>query len=173
MLASLSASCSRNYTQATRRAIFLGQGPVRWSWSAPQGFAKTKIVCTLGPASSEATVLRDMVTKGMDVCRLNFSHGKHADHVEVAKRIREVGRDTGLGISILCDIQGPKIRVGPMQQQIIAHVNDHVLVTDQEIEGGGEALATTAPDQPVARLQIRLPGLCDTLKSGDPVFIND
>ena len=73
---------------------------------------KTKIVATLGPASAAKEVLREMMLSGMDVCRLNFSHGAHADHAERVKSIRAVEERHGRPIGIIADLQGPKLRVG-------------------------------------------------------------
>src|SRR6478736_1757637 len=72
----------------------------------------TKIVATLGPASSEAAVLERMIHPGVDVVRLNFSHGTADDHLGRAKLVKELATKTGRTVAILCDLQGPKIRVG-------------------------------------------------------------
>ena len=73
---------------------------------------RTKIVCTIGPASSAAQQLEKLVAAGMDVARLNFSHGSHAEHAEVIQRLREGEERWGRPIAILQDLQGPKIRLG-------------------------------------------------------------
>ena len=72
----------------------------------------TKIVATLGPASSDHAVLERMVRAGVDVVRLNFSHGTAEDHRNRAELVREVARSVGRTVAIMCDLQGPKIRVG-------------------------------------------------------------
>jgi pyruvate kinase len=72
----------------------------------------TKIVCTIGPASQSRTVLERMVSAGMNVARLNFSHGTYADHTQLIKTIRTVAKKTGQPIAILQDLQGPRIRIG-------------------------------------------------------------
>src|SRR6478672_3615976 len=72
----------------------------------------TKIVATLGPACSQPEVLRRMLAAGVDVVRLNFSHGASADHVELARLVREVARSQGREVAIMADLQGPKIRIG-------------------------------------------------------------
>jgi pyruvate kinase len=72
----------------------------------------TKIVATLGPASSEPVVLEKMIRAGVDVVRLNFSHGTADDHLKRADLVKEIGRKTGRTVAIMCDLQGPKIRVG-------------------------------------------------------------
>ena len=72
----------------------------------------TKIVATLGPASSDPAVLERMMRAGVDVVRLNFSHGTAADHEKRAELVRDIGRRTGRTVGIMCDLQGPKIRIG-------------------------------------------------------------
>ena len=77
--------------------------------------SKTKIIATLGPASSDKEVLRKMFKAGLDVCRINFSHSKHEKAAEIIKTIRELNSETGMDIAILADLQGPKLRVGEME----------------------------------------------------------
>ena len=75
---------------------------------------KTKIVCTLGPASREVEVLEELINRGMDVARLNFSHGSHDDHRQTYTNVREAARRAGRAVAVLQDLQGPKIRVGKL-----------------------------------------------------------
>ena len=75
----------------------------------------TKIVATLGPASSSAEVLERMMRAGVDVMRLNFSHGTAQDHIDRAALIREVSKKVGKEVAIMADLQGPKIRVGQIE----------------------------------------------------------
>ncbi|HIX54423.1 MAG TPA: pyruvate kinase [Candidatus Sphingobacterium stercoripullorum] len=75
---------------------------------------RTKIVATLGPASANKETLKNMVFKGVDVCRLNFSHGSQEDHLQLINTIKELNQEHGLNIGILADLQGPKIRIGQM-----------------------------------------------------------
>ncbi len=77
---------------------------------------RTKIVATLGPASVDKKVLTEMITLGVDVCRLNFSHGSQEDHLEAIKTIREINKEHGTNVGILADLQGPKIRIGKMKE---------------------------------------------------------
>src|SRR3954469_7165189 len=72
----------------------------------------TKIVATLGPSSSSPAVLERMVRAGVDVVRLNFSHGTAEDHLRRAELVKEISRKVGRTVAIMCDLQGPKIRVG-------------------------------------------------------------
>ena len=73
---------------------------------------RTKIVCTLGPSSNKKYQIKELVDNGMNVARLNFSHGTNKDHAKMIIYIREVADETGKTVSILMDLQGPKIRVG-------------------------------------------------------------
>ena len=75
---------------------------------------KTKIVATLGPATADKEVLKQMILDGLNVCRLNCSHGSHEDHKKSIELIREINKETGLNVSILADLQGPKIRTYEM-----------------------------------------------------------
>ena len=79
----------------------------------------TKIVATLGPASSDAAVLRPLLAAGVDVVRMNFSHGTAQDHLARAELVREISRELGLTVGIMCDLQGPKIRIGKFQDSRI------------------------------------------------------
>ena len=95
---------------------------------------KTKIVATMGPASTASKeVLRSMILEGVDVCRLNFSHGSHEDHLRTINMIREINREEGLHISILADLQGPKIRIGEVENNAV------------ELADGSKLVITTSP----------------------------
>ena len=97
---------------------------------------RTKIVATIGPSSSSKEVLKDMILAGMNVCRLNFSHGAYEDHSEVIKNIRALNVKLGLNVAILADLQGPKIRTGEMQKSgVVLEVNETVLVQTDKIVG--------------------------------------
>ena len=82
--------------------------------------ARTRIVCTIGPASSSPTVLSRMMKAGMDVARLNFSHGTHGEHAALFKSVRTAARKIDKPVAILQDLQGPKIRVGALPKQGVA-----------------------------------------------------
>ncbi len=73
-----------------------------------------KIVATLGPASSDEKTLTEMVQAGLDVARLNFSHGEHASHAALVELIRQISNKLGKPVTILMDLQGPKLRVGDL-----------------------------------------------------------
>ena len=96
----------------------------------------TKIVVTLGPASSKPEVLRRMLAAGVDVVRLNFSHGAAADHVERARLVREVARSQGREVAIMADLQGPKIRIGRFAEGKVELVAGARFILDAECELG-------------------------------------
>ncbi len=76
---------------------------------------RAKIVCTLGPATSTPARIRDLVDVGMDVARLNLSHGTHADHERAYRLVRAASDASGHGVGIFADLQGPKIRLGSVR----------------------------------------------------------
>ena len=76
---------------------------------------KTKIIATIGPATSSKEKLRELIEAGVNVCRLNFSHGTHEDHLEVINRILELNDELGTNIAMLADLQGPKLRIGEVE----------------------------------------------------------
>lgn len=100
---------------------------------------KTKIVATLGPATSKKSVLRDMIGAGVDVFRINFSHANYDDVSERIKMIRELNDELGTNTSILADLQGPKLRVGVMAKEVIVAPGDEItFVTGEPFEGDSE-----------------------------------
>jgi pyruvate kinase len=98
----------------------------------------TKIVATLGPACSDPQVLSRMIAAGVDVVRLNFSHGSAADHVERARHVRDAARELGREIAIMADLQGPKIRVGKFHDGRVTLKTGQKFVLDAECELGDE-----------------------------------
>ena len=85
----------------------------------PHNDPKTKIVATIGPASAPVDVLRELMRNGMDVARLNFSHGSYDFYRELIANIRRLNEELGLNTAILADLQGPKLRVGEMENGAI------------------------------------------------------
>ena len=96
----------------------------------------TKIVATLGPACSKPEVLQRMLAAGVDVVRLNFSHGSGADHVERAKLVREVARAQGREVAIMADLQGPKIRIGRFAEDKVELVPGARFILDATCDVG-------------------------------------
>jgi len=97
---------------------------------------RTKIVATLGPASSKKDVLTRMIAKGVDVCRLNFSHGSQDDHLKMINIINEINQENPFNVGILADLQGPKIRIGKMKDGGAILVNGSTIeITTHELIG--------------------------------------
>ncbi len=97
---------------------------------------KTKIVATLGPATSKRQVLLDMMNAGVDVFRINFSHADYEDVKERVAMIRELSEETGYNTSILADLQGPKLRIGKMKEEVVVNPGDKITFsTESEFEG--------------------------------------
>jgi pyruvate kinase len=106
---------------------------------------KAKIVCTLGPASGTEAMLRELMRAGMDVARLNFSHGTHEEHARMIERVRKVAAREGRTICILQDLQGPKIRTGRLKYgtPIALKTGAHVTITPRDIAGTARVISTT------------------------------
>ena len=97
---------------------------------------KTKIVATLGPATSTKEVLKAMMEEGVDVFRVNFSHADYKDVEERIKMIRELNEEFGFNAAILGDLQGPKLRVGVMKGEVIVNPGDEIIfATGKKFEG--------------------------------------
>jgi pyruvate kinase len=95
-------------------------------------FNKTKIVATIGPATSSEEMLEKIILAGVDVCRLNFSHGAYELHQEVIDRVRNINNRLGCNVALLQDLQGPKLRIGKVEGEFHLVEGDHVLVTTEE-----------------------------------------
>ncbi len=106
---------------------------------------KAKIVCTIGPASSSEGALRDLMRLGMDVARLNFSHGTHEEHARVIERLRRVAEKEGRTICIMQDLQGPKIRTGRLKYRtpIALKSGARLSITPRDISGTSTTISTT------------------------------
>ncbi|MBL8541614.1 MAG: pyruvate kinase, partial [Betaproteobacteria bacterium] len=97
---------------------------------------RTKIVGTLGPASSSRATLERLIEAGLDVVRLNFSHGKAEEHEERAELVRALARAAGRPIGVMADLQGPKIRIGAFEQGRVVLKPGSPFVLDAECELG-------------------------------------
>lgn len=123
---------------------------------------KTKIVCTIGPASSSEEGLRALFEAGMDVARLNFSHGTQEEHGRVIGRIRALSGELGRPVGILQDLCGPKIRVGPLRaSSILLRNGDRIVLTSEEIAGDER------------RIGISYARLAQDVRPGETILIND
>lgn len=110
---------------------------------------RTKIVATLGPATAKKEILTSLIAKGVDVCRLNFSHGSQEDHLAVINTIREINSEYNMNIGILADLQGPKIRIGKMKEGGAVLLNGaQVEITTHELVGDESRIYITYPEFP-------------------------
>jgi len=124
---------------------------------------RSKIVGTLGPASCDEASFRQLVRAGLDVARLNFSHGVHAEKLKLIEMVRKVGREEGKSICILADLQGPKIRTGKLENrtpvQLVA--GQTLTITAREILGNSTLISTTFKT------------LAENLESGSRILLSD
>jgi len=110
---------------------------------------KTKIVCTIGPASSSEKVIRELVLAGMNVARINFSHGDFKNHKEVIRRVRKVAEELDRTIAILADLPGPKIRIGKLEKEpLMLHKGNLVTLTVDESSGNSERIPVSYKQLP-------------------------
>jgi pyruvate kinase len=114
---------------------------------------RTKIVATLGPATSGDGQLAALVNAGMDAARLNFSHGKHDEHRELARRVREAGSRNGTRLALIADLQGPKLRVGELSAPIRLAPRQEITVVAEEAARNGDL-----PISPAAIGEVLAPG---------------
>ncbi|MBN1315373.1 MAG: pyruvate kinase [Anaerolineales bacterium] len=130
---------------------------------------KTKIVCTIGPASREPETLRKLVRAGMNVARLNFSHGDQTFHRENIDRIRQISNELDIPVAILIDLQGPKLRIGNMGKdgiQVLA--GEKIILTNRPIVGHRPAESDRPPEVPVQYASLPL-----EVHKNDHIFIDD
>jgi len=123
---------------------------------------KTKLVCTIGPASNSPEMIEKMIESGMNVARLNFSHGDFSSHGEVIQKIRAASKKTGKRVAILADLPGPKMRIGDLADDFVILVGGrYFTLTAEDIIGTVERVSMTMKE---------LPGV---VKKGDTLFLND
>jgi pyruvate kinase len=123
---------------------------------------RAKIVCTMGPAVASPERIRGLIDAGMDVARLNFSHGSHADHEQIYRRVRDAAEAAGKPVGILADLQGPKIRLGKFADGPHEwRTGDSVVITSEDIIGTATRVACTYRRLPVE------------VKPGDRLLIDD
>jgi pyruvate kinase len=114
-----------------------------------KAFNKTKIVATLGPASSSKEVLLEMIRAGVNVCRINASHGSYEHHQKVIDIILEINQEQNLHTSILVDLQGPKMRIGVVENNGVELIDGNdIMITTEECIGTAEKIYLTYPDFP-------------------------
>ena len=123
---------------------------------------KTKIVATLGPACSNKSVLKDMIMEGLNVCRLNFSHGSYDDHANSIKMIREINDELGLNVAILADLQGPKIRTNEMENNgVLLEVGNEIKIITDKVLGNA------------VRFSINYQKLPQDVSPGEKILLDD
>src|SRR5215467_8045983 len=123
---------------------------------------KTKIVATIGPASEAPEMLERLIRAGLNVARLNFSHGDFASHSERINRIRSAAQAVGRRVAIMADLPGPKMRIGKIEPEPIQlHPGENFILTTDEVAGG------------VERVSVSFKSLPRVVKSGDRLFLND
>lgn len=108
---------------------------------------RTKIVATIGPASRNEEIIRRMIQAGMDVARINFSHGDHEKHGETIDMVRRISHEVGAVVAIMCDIQGPKIRLGEIANEpIMLNKGDRLTLTLDEADGTDNVISLPHPE---------------------------
>ena len=131
--------------------------------STRQAQRRAKIVCTIGPACSSEEMIGQLMQSGMDVARLNFSHGAHEDHAVVIQRLRKVALELERTICILQDLQGPKIRTGRLMDRIpiALQKGQTITITSRDVMGTAEVIGTTYQD------------LANDVKPGEHILLSD
>ena len=125
-------------------------------------YRRAKIVCTLGPATSGEGSIEQLVRSGMDVARINMSHGSYEDHARAIADVRHATDATGHGVAVLADLQGPKIRLGTFAtEQNVLHVGNEFTITTRDVAGDETCCSTTYS------------GLPHDVKPGDLLLIDD
>ncbi|WP_339877385.1 pyruvate kinase [uncultured Algoriphagus sp.] len=125
-------------------------------------FNKTKILATIGPASNNYETIKSLAVAGANVFRLNFSHGTHDIHAEVAKIIRQINKDEGLNLGILQDLQGPKIRVGEVENNgVEIKAGEKITITNDPVIGTSHLVSTVYQNLP------------NDVVTGDRILIDD
>jgi pyruvate kinase len=123
---------------------------------------KTKIVCTIGPASSDPTIMEEMIRKGMDVARLNFSHGDHQGHGEKITQLKRLSEKVGRPVAILQDLGGGKVRVGEIEGgTIVLETGATITLTTKRTTGNAQKISVTYP------------GLAQDVKEEDIILLAD
>lgn len=123
---------------------------------------KTKIVATLGPASAKKETIKEMILAGLNVCRLNFSHGSYDDHAAAIQIIRELNNELGQNVAILADLQGPKIRTNEMENNgVLLDVGQDIKVLVEKVIGNKE------------RFSINYAKLPQDVKPGERILLDD
>ena len=125
-------------------------------------FNQTKIICTIGPASDSVEVMTELVNAGMNVMRMNFSHGDHEQHLKRMKRLEEVNKKLGTNIAALLDTKGPEIRTHSFKDgKVLVHEGNEITIHMEEIEGTEHSFSVTYKD------------LYKDVEPGDTILVDD
>lgn len=124
--------------------------------------SKTKIIATIGPASASEDKLRELIFSGIDICRLNFSHGDYGQHEKVISNIRKLNKELDTHVAILADLQGPKIRLGDMEEDgMIVEQDELVVFTNKDCLGNREKIYISYKELPA------------DIRVGDSILVDD
>jgi pyruvate kinase len=126
-----------------------------------KSFAKTKIICTIGPATQEVSVLKEIMQAGMDVARINFSHGSHSEWEEMIQNVRTAANELGIHIPILGDLCGPKIRLSEVVEPFEIKDGEEFVITVEDVPGTREQVGTIYKE------------LAQDVKPGNIILIDD
>lgn len=124
-------------------------------------FNRTKIVATMGPATADIAVLQEMFEQGLNICRINFSHGDYDAVLESVKNIRALNKKLNMHVGILADLQGPKLRIGFVKEETVLETGQIIDITTNECEGDEKMVYITYPQFP------------QDVKVGETVLIDD
>lgn len=123
---------------------------------------RTKIVATIGPSSASKDILKEMISSGMNVCRINFSHGSYSDHAKVIESVRELNEELNTNVAVLADLQGPKIRTGEMQEGgVELEVGASILIQTIDVLGSKDSFS------------INYSGLPQDVQRGESILLDD
>lgn len=125
-------------------------------------FKKTKIVCTMGPATDKPGVMEALIQNGMNVARLNFSHGSHSEHADRIARLKKIRKDAGIPIALMLDTKGPEIRTGVLTEgKVTLEEGKNITLTTEQIDGDAN------------RVSVSYAGLPNDLSEGDTILVDD
>jgi len=123
---------------------------------------KTKIIATIGPASSSSEIMEKMITEGVDVFRINFSHAKHNEVKKIIKRIRDIDKKLSLNTAIIADLQGPKLRIGKMRKNSSLKAGDEITIDcKSQLVGSSK------------KLYVNYRNLAKDIKEGEKILLDD
>lgn len=125
---------------------------------------KAKIVATIGPASDSENILRQLIAAGLNVARLNFSHGTHAEHAQRIQAIRKVAAELDTTVAILQDLQGPKVRVGNLDQPLVLKEAERIVLYAEE---------DAPPGGPEQKVPVAFVELFESVQTGDRLLLDD